>query len=108
MPTATHYEHVILNEHGSPVLEPSGFKINFLVRDHVQRGLDAQQLLELYPHLTLGQIHSALAYYWDHQASMDAALETDRLETERLLDQVAKPLDRADLERRLAQKSSGR
>jgi len=24
-----------------------------------------------FPHLTLGQIHSALAYYWDHQGGLD-------------------------------------
>ncbi len=28
-------------------------------------------LHEQYPFLTLGQIHSALAYYWDHQAALD-------------------------------------
>lgn len=26
------------------------------------------------PHLTLGQIHSALAFYWDHRDEIDADL----------------------------------
>lgn len=27
-----------------------------------------------HPQLTLGQVHSALAYYWDHQEEIDADL----------------------------------
>ena len=88
MPTATGYRHVSLNDQGWPVLEPSKFKVKFLVRDHLERGLNAAELLEQHPHLTLGQIFSALAYYWDHQSEMDALLAADELETERLLDRV--------------------
>jgi hypothetical protein len=44
--------------------------------------------LEQHPQLTLGQIFSALAFYWDHQSEMDVLLAADELETERLLDQV--------------------
>ena len=28
-----------------------------------------------YPHLTMSQIHSALAYYWDFKAEMDADIQ---------------------------------
>ena len=28
-----------------------------------------------HPHFTMGQIHSALAYYWDHQDELDADIE---------------------------------
>ena len=50
--------------------------------------MNAAELLEQHPHLTLGQVFSALAYYWDHQSEMDALLAADELETERLLDRV--------------------
>jgi hypothetical protein len=50
--------------------------------------LNAAELLEQHPQLTLGQIFSALAYYWDHQSEMDVLLAADELETERLLDRV--------------------
>jgi uncharacterized protein (DUF433 family) len=101
MPTVTGYKHVSLNDQGWPVLEPSKFKVKFLVRDHLERGLNAAELLEQHPQLTLGQIFSALAYYWDHQSEMDALLAADKLETERLLDRVATSLDRVELEGRL-------
>jgi uncharacterized protein (DUF433 family) len=94
MPTATGYRHVSLNDQGWPVLEPSKFKVKFLVRDHLERGWNAAALLEQHPQLTLGQIFSALAYDWDHRSEMDALLAADKLETERLLDRV-------ELERRL-------
>jgi hypothetical protein len=29
----------------------------------------------LHPYLTLGQIHSALAYYWDHQEELEQDIE---------------------------------
>ena len=50
--------------------------------------MNAAELLEQHPHLTLGQIFSALAYDWDHQSEMDVLLAADKLETERLLDRV--------------------
>jgi hypothetical protein len=50
--------------------------------------LNAAELLEQHPQLTLGQVFSALAYDWDHQSEMDVLLAADKLETERLLDRV--------------------
>jgi hypothetical protein len=50
--------------------------------------LNAAELLEQHPQLTLGQIFSALAFYWDHQSEMDVLLAADELETERLLDRM--------------------
>ena len=35
-------------------------------------GWSPEELHFQYPHLTLGQIHSALAYYWDHRDELDA------------------------------------
>jgi hypothetical protein len=50
--------------------------------------LNAAGLLGQHPQLTLGQIFSALAFYWDYQSEMDALLAADKLETERLLNRV--------------------
>ena len=41
-------------------------------------------LQEQYPFLTLGQIHSALAYYWAHQAALDEDMERRRQRVEEL------------------------
>jgi hypothetical protein len=40
MPTVTGYRHVSLNDQGWPVLEPSKFKVKFLVRHSSRAGFD--------------------------------------------------------------------
>ena len=47
-------------------------------------GWSPEELAFQHPYLTLGQIHSALAYYWDHQEELDHDIER-RL---RFVDQV--------------------
>ena len=78
MPTATRYEHVILNERGQPILEPSGFKIKFLVRDHLMLGLVQlkrpaehldHRLLDLGPGRS-EQIHFAFFDLFDHRLEL--------------------------------------
>ncbi|HSZ57103.1 MAG TPA: hypothetical protein VK797_15655 [Tepidisphaeraceae bacterium] len=36
---------------------------------------DAEQIQRQHPHLSLAQIHSALANYYDHQAQLDAEIQ---------------------------------
>jgi len=45
---------------------------------YVQMGYDAQTITtEILPHLTLAQVHSALAYYFEHQEMVDAEIAAD-------------------------------
>ncbi len=50
-------------------------KVIELVLGHIAHGWSPAELHFQFPHLTLGQIHSALAYYWDHQAELDREIE---------------------------------
>ena len=43
-------------------------------------GETVAELLEAYPHLTPAAVHSALAYYFDHQAEIDAEIDENRPE----------------------------
>ena len=72
--TATRYEHISLNAKGMPVIAGKGFKVIMLVGAMRADGLGPEELHASFPILTLGEIHSALAYYWDHQGEMDAEL----------------------------------
>ncbi len=36
-----------------------------------QRGLSPAEMLDSYDHLTLAQVHSALAYYYDHEDEIE-------------------------------------
>ncbi len=53
--------------------------------------MNANELHEEYPHLTMGQIHSALAYYWDHKEQMETAIEKSRQIAEELREQLESP-----------------
>ena len=54
-------------------------------------GHDAQTIVtEILPHLTLAQVHSALAYYFEHQETVDTeiAADTDQVWQARLRELV--------------------
>lgn len=59
-------------------------KVIELVLGKIAYGWSPEELHFQYPHLTLGQIHSALAYYWDHQEAMDQAIEESLKEADQL------------------------
>jgi uncharacterized protein (DUF433 family) len=71
----TRYEHIILNEAHVPMIAGTTMKVIELVLDHLAYGWSPEELHFQHPHLTLGQIHSALAYYWDHKAELDQDIQ---------------------------------
>jgi uncharacterized protein (DUF433 family) len=71
----TTYAHIVLDDSGIPFLAGTNTKVIELVLDKVAYGWSAEELHLQHPHLTLGQIHSALAYYWDHQDALDADIQ---------------------------------
>lgn len=75
----TKYEHVILNEKKIPIIAGTNMKVIELVLEQMAHGWSPEELHFQHPYLTLGQIHSALAYYWDHKAELDKNIE-QRLE----------------------------
>ena len=85
----TRYEHIVLNEDGVPTIEGTTMKVIELVLDQIAYGWSPEELHSQHPDLTLGQIHSALAYYWDHQEALDQAIE-QQLE---FVDQIQQSLE---------------
>ena len=80
----TRYEHVVLNEAKVPVILGSTMKVVELVLAHLAHGWSPEELHFQFPHLTLGQIYSSLAYYWDHQEELDQDVEKRLRSVERL------------------------
>ena len=72
MVTATTYEHIVLDENGIPWIRGANTKVVELMNEVQAYGWSPNELHFQHPHLSLGQIHSALAYYWDHQKEVDA------------------------------------
>ncbi len=67
----TRYEHIVLDEGGVPLIAGTTMKVVELVTPQQAYGWSAEELAFQFPYLTLGQIYSALAYYWDHKAELD-------------------------------------
>jgi uncharacterized protein (DUF433 family) len=68
-------EHVQLDGAGVPVIASTTMKVVELVMAHLAHGWSPEELHFQHPYLTMGQIHAALGYYWDHQSELDADIE---------------------------------
>ena len=80
----TRYEHIVVDEHGVPMIAGTTMKVVELVAEKVAYGWSAEELRVQHPYLSMGQIHSALAFYWDHAEELDRALEDDLQEFDQL------------------------
>jgi uncharacterized protein (DUF433 family) len=67
----TRYAHIVLDARGVPRIAGTTMKVVELVTAQTAYGWSAEELHFQFPHLSLGQIHSALAYYWDHRDELD-------------------------------------
>jgi uncharacterized protein (DUF433 family) len=82
--TATAYKHIELTEDGQAILFNSQIKVKQLALEHTAWGYDPEALLEAHSPLTMAQILSALAYYYDHKEALDAEIGSDQERTEQL------------------------
>jgi len=71
MPVETGYRHVVLDEKGVPRIEGTSMKVIELIAERLAYGWSPEELHFQHPYLSLGQIHAALAYYWDHTDKLD-------------------------------------
>ena len=73
----TPYKHIYIMDDGRAAIGRTGVRVENLVIC-VRDGLDAKEIkTQSYPVLTMGQIHSALAYYCDNKEMVDAQIEED-------------------------------
>jgi uncharacterized protein (DUF433 family) len=48
-----------------------------IVMDQIGFGWSADEIVRQYPHLKLGEVHAALAYYYDHQSEIDQEISEE-------------------------------
>src|SRR4051812_44316060 len=68
--------HIFLDDRGRAWVDDTNTKVIEIVIDRVAYQWSPEAIQVQHPHLSLAQIHAALAYYYDHQATYDAELET--------------------------------
>jgi uncharacterized protein (DUF433 family) len=71
----TRYDHIILNQAGIPTIAGTDTKVIELVLERTAYGWSPEELHFQHPFLTLGQIYSALAYYYDNQEKIEDDIE---------------------------------
>ncbi len=98
----TRYEHIVLNDAGVPIIAGTTMKVIELVLEQRASGWSPEDLHVQFPYLSLGKIHSALAYYWDHQEELDRDIDTRFAFVEDLRARTPTPPRLADLKARHA------
>ena len=71
----TNYKYVELNNDNVPYIAGTTMKLVELVSSHITYGWSSEELHFQHLYLSMSQIHSALAYYWDHKTALDADIQ---------------------------------
>ena len=69
------YPHIVKSDGEPARLERHlRTRVAILAADYLWRGWSAEEIVRHYPYLTLGEVHAALGYYFDHREEIDAEL----------------------------------
>lgn len=77
------HPHIISDESicgGSPLIVGTRFPVRSVVHYVLRLGLAPEELVQRFPHLTLAQVHDALAYYYDNRQEVEADIAANREE----------------------------
>lgn len=95
---ATIYPHIEIDANGEPVIADSRTKVLVIALDRIAHHWDADEIRRQRPHLSLGQIYSALAYYSDHEEEMNRCIEESLQREDEFLSRLGKSRVRVKLE----------
>lgn len=84
------YKHIVLDSKDRPVIQGTRLKVRDLVMAHLAHGWSADEIAWQFQAITLAQVHSALSYYFDHKAEMDAEIRSHIAEDEEARREQAK------------------
>jgi uncharacterized protein (DUF433 family) len=67
--------HIEIDDDGVAWIDDTKVKVVEVIVDKIVHGSSPEEMHFQYPHLSLAQIHAALAYYYDNQAALEAEIE---------------------------------
>lgn len=88
MSVATTYEHIVLNQAGVPIIEGTNTKIVEIVTEMKAYGWSPEEIHFQHPYLSLGQICSALAYYWDNSDEINRDIKERLAKVDEIRQQI--------------------
>jgi uncharacterized protein (DUF433 family) len=81
--------HIEIDENGVAWISGTKVKVIEIVIDRIVHGSSPEEMYFQYPHLSLAQIHAALAYYYDNQAALEAEIERRWQEANALANEIS-------------------
>ena len=69
-----------------PVVRGTDIKVSQIAFEYEHHGMSPDQIIEAHSHLTLADVHAALAYFYDHLE----AIRADWRETDRIVEEMRK------------------
>ena len=60
---------------GKPCIAGTGIRVWDVYVLHERQGKNPDEIVAAYPHITLADVHAALAYYWDHKNEIDRQMK---------------------------------
>jgi uncharacterized protein (DUF433 family) len=89
------YPHITKPLGGTAQLERlPRIRVAMIVDDYLGRGWSAEEIVLHYPHLTLAEVHSALAYYHDHESEIEDERTKDFQDSANAAESHSSPLSR--------------
>ena len=62
---------------GKPRIAGHRIRVMDIVVWHEKRGFSPDEIVEMYPGISLADVHAALAYYFDHRAEIEADFQRE-------------------------------
>jgi len=98
MPVEVTYPHIEkIDGESARLTRLPRIRVAQIVVDYLNHGWSADEICIHYPHLGLAEVHSAMAYYFDHQSEINAEIEAEQ----RLIDESRRNAKPSAVESRL-------
>jgi uncharacterized protein (DUF433 family) len=81
--------HIEIDENGVAWIDDTQVKVIEVVIDKIVHGSSPEEMHLQYRHLSLAQIHAALAYYYDNQTALDDEIERRWKEADELAQTIS-------------------
>ncbi|HEV2862919.1 MAG TPA: DUF433 domain-containing protein [Pyrinomonadaceae bacterium] len=81
--------HIEIDDDGVAWIDDTKVKVIEVVIDKIAHGSSPEEIHFQYPHLSLAQIHAALAYYYDNQAALEEEIERRYVEADALAGELS-------------------
>ena len=89
---------------GKPCITGTGIRVWDIYVLHERQGRTPDEIAAAYPHVTLADVHAALAYYWDNKDEIDQQMK----EADEFVERLKAANGPGPLARKLGAMESGR